>query len=83
MLGEPVDNLGPIDTRTTSPIHKPALTFIQLDTKLSNRVPGDSQADINSMLAFLQKTKNGNDLVKIDHVFFPFIISIIFLILTI
>ncbi|KAJ4699765.1 ATP synthase subunit beta, chloroplastic, partial [Melia azedarach] len=35
VLGEPVDNLGPVDTRTTSPIHKPAPAFIQLDTKLS------------------------------------------------
>ncbi|KAG4183763.1 hypothetical protein ERO13_A09G130000v2 [Gossypium hirsutum] len=35
LLGEPVDNLGPVDTRTTSPIHKFALAFIQLDTKLS------------------------------------------------
>ncbi|XVF18981.1 hypothetical protein REPUB_Repub11eG0071300 [Reevesia pubescens] len=35
VLGEPVDILGPIDTHTTSPIHKPAPAFIQLDTKLS------------------------------------------------
>ena len=33
VLGEPVDNLGPVDTRTTSPIHKSAPAFIQLDTK--------------------------------------------------
>ncbi|CAN6446921.1 unnamed protein product [Victoria cruziana] len=32
---ELVDNLGPLDTRTTSPIHRPTPTFIQLDTKLS------------------------------------------------
>ncbi|KAM3744749.1 hypothetical protein ACB098_06G075500 [Castanea mollissima] len=32
---EPVDNLGPVDTRTTSPIHRSAPAFIQLDTKLS------------------------------------------------
>ncbi|KAB2037604.1 hypothetical protein ES319_D03G085900v1 [Gossypium barbadense] len=31
---EPVDNLGPVYTRTTSPIHKSAPAFIQLDTKL-------------------------------------------------
>ena len=31
-----IDNLGPVDdTRTTSPIHRSAPTFIQLDTKLS------------------------------------------------
>nr|ACH47709.1 ATP synthase CF1 beta subunit [Monsonia vanderietiae] len=35
VLGEPVDNLGPVDTRTTSPIHRPAPAFIELDTKLS------------------------------------------------
>ncbi|KAM4091467.1 hypothetical protein ACJW30_09G137900 [Castanea mollissima] len=35
VFGEPVDNLGPLDTRTTSPIHRSAPAFIQLDTKLS------------------------------------------------
>ncbi|CAN6447287.1 unnamed protein product [Victoria cruziana] len=35
VLGEPIDNLGPVDTRTTSPIHRPAPAFTQLDTKLS------------------------------------------------
>ncbi|KAM0954127.1 putative H(+)-transporting two-sector ATPase [Dioscorea sansibarensis] len=35
VLGEPVDNLGPVDTRTTSPIHRSVPAFIQLDTKLS------------------------------------------------
>ncbi|KAI9164714.1 hypothetical protein LWI28_000733 [Acer negundo] len=35
VLSEPVDNLGPVDTRTTSPIHKSAPAFIQSDTKLS------------------------------------------------
>ncbi|CAN6462643.1 unnamed protein product [Victoria cruziana] len=35
VLVEPVDNLGPVDTRTTSPIHRPAPDFTQLDTKLS------------------------------------------------
>ncbi|THU42652.1 hypothetical protein C4D60_Mb00t13900 [Musa balbisiana] len=35
VLGEPVDNLGPVDTSTTSPIHRPAPAFIQLETKLS------------------------------------------------
>ncbi|KAL3755721.1 hypothetical protein ACJRO7_002728 [Eucalyptus globulus] len=30
-----VDDLGPVDTRTTSPTHRPAPTFMQLDTKLS------------------------------------------------
>ncbi|KAJ0989600.1 hypothetical protein J5N97_007956 [Dioscorea zingiberensis] len=28
VLGEPVDNLGPVDTRTTSPIHRSAPAFI-------------------------------------------------------
>ncbi|KAF6138912.1 hypothetical protein GIB67_025641 [Kingdonia uniflora] len=35
VLGEPVDNLGPVDTRTTSHIHRSAPAFIELDTKLS------------------------------------------------
>ncbi|KAG6382267.1 hypothetical protein SASPL_158069 [Salvia splendens] len=35
VLGEPVDDLGPVDTRTTFPIHRSAPAFIQLDTKLS------------------------------------------------
>ncbi|XLT54414.1 hypothetical protein HN873_047018 [Arachis hypogaea] len=35
VLGEPIDNLGPVDTRTTSPIHRSAPAFIQLDTFLS------------------------------------------------
>ncbi|WVZ26869.1 hypothetical protein V8G54_000035 (mitochondrion) [Vigna mungo] len=29
VLGEPVDDLGPVDTRTTSPIHRSAPAFIQ------------------------------------------------------
>lgn len=28
------DNLGPVDTHTTSPIHRSAPAFIQLDTTL-------------------------------------------------
>ncbi|GJY82824.1 ATP synthase subunit beta [Tanacetum coccineum] len=35
VLGEPVDNLGPVDQSTTFPIHRSAPAFIQLDTKLS------------------------------------------------
>jgi len=35
VLGEPIHNLGPVETRTTSLIHRFAPTFIQLDTKLS------------------------------------------------
>ncbi|XVF40657.1 hypothetical protein PTKIN_Ptkin01aG0132000 [Pterospermum kingtungense] len=35
VLGEPVDNLGLVDTHITSPIHKPTPAFIQLYTKLS------------------------------------------------
>nr|YP_009444781.1 ATP synthase CF1 beta subunit [Prunus tomentosa]ATU85421.1 ATP synthase CF1 beta subunit [Prunus tomentosa] len=33
VLGEPVDNLGPVDTRATSPIHRSAPAFIQLEKK--------------------------------------------------
>ena len=35
VLGEPVDNLGPVSTSTTLPIHRQAPEFTQLDTKLS------------------------------------------------
>ncbi|CAL5189324.1 unnamed protein product [Lathyrus oleraceus] len=35
VLGEPIDNLGPVDTRITSPIHRFAPAFIQLDAQLS------------------------------------------------
>jgi F-type H+-transporting ATPase subunit beta len=35
VLGEPVDNLGPVDAGTTFPIHRSALAFTQLDIKLS------------------------------------------------
>ena len=35
VLGEPVDNLGPVDTGITSPIHRSAPAFVQLETKLS------------------------------------------------
>ncbi|KAK8936670.1 hypothetical protein KSP39_PZI012618 [Platanthera zijinensis] len=35
VLGEPVDNLGSVNIHTTSPIHRSALAFIQLDTTLS------------------------------------------------
>ncbi|CAK9189298.1 unnamed protein product [Sphagnum troendelagicum] len=35
VLGEPVDNLGPVDAGTTFPIHRSAPAFTQLDTKLS------------------------------------------------
>ncbi|XP_062113117.1 ATP synthase subunit beta, chloroplastic-like [Humulus lupulus] len=35
VLGEPVDNLGLVDTRTKSPLHRSSPAFIQIDTKLS------------------------------------------------
>ncbi|KAF8698752.1 hypothetical protein HU200_035006 [Digitaria exilis] len=35
VLGEPIDNLGPVDTTATFPIHRSAPAFIELDTKLS------------------------------------------------
>ena len=34
-MGELVDNLGPVSTGTTSPIHRSAPAFIQLDTQLA------------------------------------------------
>nr|YP_009673838.1 ATP synthase CF1 beta subunit [Cuscuta bonafortunae]QDF46543.1 ATP synthase CF1 beta subunit [Cuscuta bonafortunae] len=35
VLGEPVDELGPVDTTTMSPIHRSAPAFTKLDTRLS------------------------------------------------
>ncbi|VAH75261.1 unnamed protein product [Triticum turgidum subsp. durum] len=35
VLGEPVDNLGPVDSSAMFPIHRSAPAFIELDTKLS------------------------------------------------
>jgi F-type H+-transporting ATPase subunit beta len=35
VLGEPVDELGPVNFTSTSPIHRSAPAFTQLDTKLS------------------------------------------------
>uniref|UniRef100_K4BRC3 H(+)-transporting two-sector ATPase n=1 Tax=Solanum lycopersicum TaxID=4081 RepID=K4BRC3_SOLLC len=42
----PVDNLGPVDTSRTSPIHRSAPAFIQLDTKLSIFEKGIKVVDI-------------------------------------
>ncbi|CAN6446835.1 unnamed protein product [Victoria cruziana] len=46
VLGEPIDNLGPVDTRTTSPIHRLAPAFTQLDTKLSIFETGIKAVDL-------------------------------------
>jgi F-type H+-transporting ATPase subunit beta len=35
VLGEPVDNLGPVDSEAGSSIHRTAPAFVELDTKLS------------------------------------------------
>ena len=35
VLGEPVDEMGPVDMSTTSPINREAPAFVDLDTKLS------------------------------------------------
>ncbi|XP_057823940.2 ATP synthase subunit beta, chloroplastic-like [Cryptomeria japonica] len=35
VLGEPIDDLGPIDALTRSPIHRSAPAFTQLDTRFS------------------------------------------------
>ncbi|KAI3423545.1 hypothetical protein D9Q98_010727 (chloroplast) [Chlorella vulgaris] len=35
VLGEPVDNLGPVNTKDQLPIHRSAPAFVDLDTKLS------------------------------------------------
>ena len=35
VLGEPVDNLGPVNATEDIPIHRPAPAFVELDTKLA------------------------------------------------
>ncbi|VAH91332.1 unnamed protein product [Triticum turgidum subsp. durum] len=35
VLGEPIDNLGPVDSSATFPIRRSVPAFIELDTKLS------------------------------------------------
>jgi F-type H+-transporting ATPase subunit beta len=35
VLGEPVDNIGPVDISEDLPIHRPAPIFVELDTKLA------------------------------------------------
>jgi F-type H+-transporting ATPase subunit beta len=35
VLGEPVDNLGPVNSTEALPIHRPAPIFVELDTKLA------------------------------------------------
>ena len=46
MLGEPIDNLGPVDTGPTSPIHRYVPAFIQLDTKLAIFETGIKVVDV-------------------------------------
>ncbi|KAJ6741236.1 ATP SYNTHASE [Salix purpurea] len=61
VLGEPVDDLGPVDTRTTSPIHRSAPAFIQLDTKLSIFETGIKVVDLLAPYR-RERTREGNDL---------------------
>jgi len=35
VLGEPVDNIGPVDAQEDLPIHRPSPTFVELDNKLA------------------------------------------------
>jgi len=35
VLGEPVDDMGPVDAKEDLPIHRPSPTFVELDNKLS------------------------------------------------
>ena len=72
VLGEPVDDLGPVDTRTTSPIHRSAPAFIQLDTKFSIFETGIKVVDllapyrrggkIGLFGGVGERTREGNDL---------------------
>ncbi|KAL8265542.1 hypothetical protein R6Q59_023672 [Mikania micrantha] len=46
VLGEPIDNLGPVDNSTTFPIHRSTRAFIQLDTKLPTFETGIKVVDL-------------------------------------
>ncbi|GAB2253607.1 hypothetical protein Droror1_Dr00006454 [Drosera rotundifolia] len=46
ILGQPIDNLGPIATDTTFPIHRSPPAFIQLETKLSIFETGTKVVDL-------------------------------------
>ncbi|KAI3735631.1 hypothetical protein L6452_15138 [Arctium lappa] len=48
VLGEPVDNIGPLDSSITFPIHRSAPAFIQLYTKLSIFETGIKVVDLLS-----------------------------------
>nr|YP_010825764.1 ATP synthase CF1 beta subunit [Eremophila alatisepala]UOI19204.1 ATP synthase CF1 beta subunit [Eremophila alatisepala] len=72
VLGEPIDNLGPVDISTTFPIHRSAPAFIQLDTKLSIFETGIKVVDllapyrrggkIGLFGGVGERTREGNDL---------------------
>ncbi|KAG6540337.1 hypothetical protein Mapa_018239 [Marchantia paleacea] len=55
VLGEPVDNLGPVEVTTTFPIHRSAPAFTQLDTKLSIFETGIKVVEIFSSLSSWRK----------------------------
>jgi F-type H+-transporting ATPase subunit beta len=46
VTGEPVDNLGPVGNEETSPIHRPAPTLTQLETKPSIQETGIKVVDL-------------------------------------
>lgn len=46
VLGEPVDNLGPVDSEAGSSIHRTAPAFVELDTKLSIFETGIKVVDV-------------------------------------
>ncbi|KAH6559242.1 hypothetical protein KP509_1Z022000 [Ceratopteris richardii] len=55
VLGEPVDNSGPVQNSTKFPIHRSAPTFTQLDTKLSIFETGIKVVDLLEKLVYLEE----------------------------
>ncbi|KAF2282400.1 hypothetical protein GH714_043907 [Hevea brasiliensis] len=62
VLGEPVDDLGPVDTRATSPIHRSAPALYSLDTKLSIFETGIKVVDLLALIAVEEKSDYSGEL---------------------
>merc|ERR1719161_2940667 len=46
IIGEPIDELGPIDTNKTYPIHRPAPVFTEMDTSAAQLLTGIKVVDL-------------------------------------
>ena len=53
VLGEPVDNLGPVGNNEAFPIHRSAPAFVDLDTKLSIFETGIKVVELHKLLKHL------------------------------